>query len=87
MAAGGLMEHRWMKGVVVLFWMATMTWLVVEKVLPPLERGDPPTFHSAYGDLDPQCARHRLDRRLERSAHRLGGEPGAASELGLVRSP
>jgi hypothetical protein len=49
------MEHRWMKGVVVLFWMSTMTWLVVEKVLPPLERGDPPTFHSAYGDLDPQA--------------------------------
>jgi hypothetical protein len=49
------MEHRWMKGVVVLFWMATMSWLVVEKVLPPLERGDPPTFHSAYGDLDPEA--------------------------------
>ena len=46
------MEHRWMKGVVVLFWMSTMTWLVVEKVMPPLERGDPPTFHSAYGDLN-----------------------------------
>ncbi len=44
-----------MKGVVVLFWMATMSWLVVEKVLPPLERGDPPTFHSAYGDLDPEA--------------------------------
>ena len=41
-----------MKGVVVLFWMSTMTWLVVEKVMPPLERGDPPTFHSAYGDLN-----------------------------------
>jgi hypothetical protein len=49
------MEHRWMKIVVVLFWMSTMTWLVVEKVLPPLERGDPPTFHSAYGDLDPRA--------------------------------
>lgn len=44
-----------MKGVVVLFWMATMSWLVVEKVLPPLERGEPPTFHSAYGDLDPEA--------------------------------
>jgi hypothetical protein len=49
------MEHRWMKGVVVLFWMVTMTWLVVEKVLPPLERGDPPTFHSAWGSLDPHA--------------------------------
>lgn len=50
------MEHRWTKGIVVLFWMATMTWLVVEKVLPPLERGSPPTFHSAYGELDPRAA-------------------------------
>jgi hypothetical protein len=49
------MEHRWMKAVVVLFWMTTMTWLVVEKVLPPLVRGDPPTFHSAYGNLDPEA--------------------------------
>lgn len=49
------MEHRWLKGVIVLFWMSTMTWLVVEKVLPPLERGDPPTFHSAYGNLNPEA--------------------------------
>lgn len=44
-----------MKGVVVLFWMATMTWLMVDKVLPPLERGDPPTFRSACGILDPKA--------------------------------
>ncbi|HEX3998851.1 MAG TPA: hypothetical protein VHX65_09900 [Pirellulales bacterium] len=44
-----------MKGIVILFWIATMSWLVVAKVLPPLERGDPPTFRSVYGNLDPQA--------------------------------
>ena len=34
-----------------------MTWLVVEKVLPPLCAAIPPTFHSIYGGLDPANAR------------------------------
>jgi hypothetical protein len=46
------MEHRWSNLVVVLFWLSTMTWLMVEKVLPPLQRGDPPSFRSIYGELD-----------------------------------
>ncbi len=47
------MEHRWFKVVVVLFWMGTMTWLVVEKVLPPLYRGEPPSIQSVYGGMEP----------------------------------
>ncbi len=42
------MENRWLNSVVVLFWMATMTWLVVAKVLPPLRRGEPPNYRSMY---------------------------------------
>jgi hypothetical protein len=46
------MEHRWTQLVITLFWLATMTWLTVEKILPPMRRGDPPSFRSVYGNLD-----------------------------------
>ncbi len=46
------MEHRWTSIVITLFWLATMSWLMIEKVLPPLRRGDPPSFRSIYGNLD-----------------------------------
>jgi hypothetical protein len=46
------MEHRWTTVVITLFWLATMSWLMIEKVLPPLRRGDPPSFRSIYGNLD-----------------------------------
>jgi hypothetical protein len=49
------MDRPWLKFVVVVFWVSTMTWLVVEKVLPPLSRGEPPSVHSIYGGLDPDA--------------------------------
>jgi hypothetical protein len=30
--------------IVVLFWLATMSWLVVAKIIPPLRIGEPPTY-------------------------------------------
>ena len=42
------MGYRWFNAVVVLFWLSTMTWLVVVKVLPPLQIGDPPNYRSVY---------------------------------------
>ena len=50
------MEHRWTNVVVSLFWLATMSWLMIEKVLPPLRRGDPPSFRSVYADVDATAA-------------------------------
>jgi hypothetical protein len=41
------MTSRWYNILVALFWLATMTWLTVEKIIPPLLRGDPPD----YGNL------------------------------------
>ena len=38
------MSSRWFTLVVVLFWVATMSWLVVMKVSPPLVRGEPPNY-------------------------------------------
>jgi hypothetical protein len=51
-ASCAAMEHRWTSIVITLFWLATMSWLMIEKVLPPLRRGDPPSFRSIYGNLD-----------------------------------
>ncbi len=38
------MNSRWFNMAVVILWLATMTWLVKEKVLPPLLYGDPPGY-------------------------------------------
>jgi len=40
--------YRWFNAVVILFWLATMTWLVIVKVLPPLQIGEPPNYRSVY---------------------------------------
>ena len=39
------MYSRWHNTAVVLFWLATMSWLVKEKVLPPLLVGEPPSLN------------------------------------------
>jgi len=39
-------HNRTFVAVVIVFWLSTMTWLVVEKVLPPLLIGDPPTHRA-----------------------------------------
>lgn len=36
--------------IVILFWLATMSWLVVAKILPPLRVGDPPNYASILED-------------------------------------
>ena len=38
------MQGRWFNTAVVLLWLVTMTWLVKEKVLPPLLVGEPPSY-------------------------------------------
>ena len=42
------MGHRVFNAVVVVFWLSTMTWLVIVKVLPPLQVGEPPNYRSVY---------------------------------------
>jgi hypothetical protein len=36
------MSNRWFTLAIVLFWLASMTWLIAEKVAPPLLVGEPP---------------------------------------------
>lgn len=40
------MHARWFNTTVVMLWLATMSWLVKEKILPPLLIGDPPSYSS-----------------------------------------
>jgi hypothetical protein len=40
------MYSRWYNLTVIVFWLATMTWLVTQKVMPPLLPGEPPNFHT-----------------------------------------
>ncbi len=44
------MGNRWFNAVIVLFWLSTMTWLLVAKVMPPLVIGEPPSYRSLYLD-------------------------------------
>lgn len=44
------MFSRWFNVVVVLFWLATMSWLVTTKVLPPVIIGEPPTYRTIVED-------------------------------------
>jgi len=60
------MGSRSFNVVVVLFWLSTMTWLVVFKVLPPLQIGDPPDYRSVLAVDDSQpadCWLIRLDEQ------------------------
>ena len=51
--------------IVILFWLATMTWLVVVKVVPPLRVGEPPSYSSILKNQDqverPTCWSVRLN--------------------------
>lgn len=40
------MHSRWFNPLVVLFWLSSMTWLITQKVLPPLIVGEPPSYRS-----------------------------------------
>jgi hypothetical protein len=48
------MGNRIFVATVVLLWTATMSWLMVARILPPFFRGEPPT-HDARSEVDPNC--------------------------------
>lgn len=60
------MGSRTFNTVVVVFWLATMSWLLKEKVLPPLQVGEPPNYGSIVrrSELNhPVCWGIRLNGR------------------------
>ncbi len=46
------MASRWFNVATVLLWLASMSWLVVAKVLPPLLVGEPPTYQQILSQPD-----------------------------------
>ena len=53
--------------IVVLFWLATMSWLTVSKILPPLRVGEPPNYASILQDTadePPVCWSIRMRDRM-----------------------
>jgi hypothetical protein len=48
------MGNRIFVGVVVVLWVGTMSWLMVDRILPPFFHGDPPIHGSLVHD-DPTC--------------------------------
>ncbi len=71
------MGNRIFVAVVLLLWASTMSWLVVEKILPPFFSGEPPT-HGVVQEKLPVCW------QIECGGHRVGyavrqAVPGAQS--------
>jgi hypothetical protein len=63
------MHGRWFNGTIVLLWLASMTWLVSRKVLPPLIVGDPP---NAQAVLAAQCREPTVGWELSLDGRPLG---------------
>ncbi len=41
------MSNRWFNAGVIVFWLVAMSWLLTQKVLPPMMAGDPPDYDAA----------------------------------------
>lgn len=71
--------------IVVLFWLATMGWLVVAKVLPPLRVGEPPNHSSVFVESHEQptvCWSVRLQgRTIGWAATKIDHRKDGISEL------
>jgi len=46
------MYSSWYRAAVTAFWLATMGWLLVDKVVPPLVVGEPPSYRSVLDHRD-----------------------------------
>jgi hypothetical protein len=63
------MHSRWFNAAVVMLWLATMSWLVKEKVLPGLLVGDPPNYKRI---LDAQKAAPPVGWQVSLSGRSIG---------------
>jgi hypothetical protein len=60
------MYSRWYSASVVLLWLATMTWLVTQKVIPTLVVGEPPSYRTiveSQSGNSTECWRIRWNNR------------------------
>ncbi|MBX7167049.1 MAG: hypothetical protein K1X74_12030 [Pirellulales bacterium] len=77
------MSNRWLNLAIIALWLASMTWLVVAKVLPPLLVGEPPSYASML-DGGPQHLAWDIlldDRRVGEARSTLEDRGGLTSQL------
>ncbi|MBW3600024.1 MAG: hypothetical protein KY475_22475 [Planctomycetes bacterium] len=85
------MGNRWYTGVVLLFWLASMSWLVVAKVLPPLVGGQRPDYRATLAEApkSPPPVVWRVlwdEEAIGFAATRVRPAPGGRAEMrSLVR--
>ena len=65
------MLSRWFSAVVVLFWLSTMSWLFVAKVLRPLRDGEPPNYRTVLQELA-EHAEGPVAWRISLDGHPIG---------------
>ena len=63
------MYSRWYTAAVVILWLSAMSWLVIEKVLPPLLAGDPPSYRTI---LEARKRQPPVGWRMALNGRRLG---------------
>jgi hypothetical protein len=87
----GLMGNRWYVAFVLLFWLASMGWLVTAKVLPPLVGGRAPDYRATLAEAprSPPPVVWRVswgDERIGFAVTRVRPAPGGQAEMrSLVR--
>lgn len=71
--------------IVVLFWLTTMSWLLIAKIVPPLRVGDPPSYNSIVDQSqneEPACWSIRMHgRTVGWAANRMVRRPEGISEF------
>ena len=71
--------------IVVLFWLATMSWLVVAKIVPPMRVGEPPSYRSILDESvrqPPVCWNIRLeDKSIGWAANKIERRDDGITEL------
>ena len=83
------MTNRWFNAGVLVFWLAAMSWLLTQKVLPPMLAGEPPDYDAALpvGEIvtvpPPVCWRLNWDGRVIGTA---ASQPVATEDGAELRS-
>lgn len=66
------MTNRWFNAGVFVFWVAAMSWLLTQKVLPPLMTGEPPDYNVAVVVDETKPPPLPVCWRLEWNGQRIG---------------
>jgi len=80
------MYSRWYNVSVILLWLASMSWLVTQKVLPPLLVGQPPSYRTILAAQRPEPVGWGLMVNGRRVGWAISTSSSLATELTEIRS-